>query len=105
MLIDFEFSGGFANLRFKYNVDTDTLPPQLAEELLRLVDDSGVFSIQPGEVAPGSHGPPDVLSYRLSLSGSGGTQSLVMNDVTVPVRLRPLLTFLQKLAIEQKQKS
>jgi hypothetical protein len=105
MRIDFECSGGFANLQLTFSVDTDGLPPQLAEELLRLIDDSGVFNIQPDKVAPESHGPPDALLYRLSLSGSGRTQSLAMNDVTVPVTLRPLLTFLQTLAWEQKQKS
>ncbi|MHB9072824.1 MAG: protealysin inhibitor emfourin [Desulfobaccales bacterium] len=101
MHIHFECFGGFANLRLTFTADTDDLPPQLAEELLGLVDASGVFNIKPSEVTSGSHGPPDVLLYQLSLSDAGRVQSLVLNDVTVPVTLRPLLTFLQTLALKQ----
>jgi hypothetical protein len=102
--IHYECSGGYANLRLTLAVDTDDLPPQLAQELLGLVKASGVFTIKPSEVAPASHGPPDVFLYQLSLSDAKGSQSLVLNDVTVPVTLRPLLTFLQQLALEQQDK-
>jgi len=102
--IHYECSGGYANLRLTLTVDTDDLPPQLAKELLRLVKASGVFNIKPSEVTPASHGPPDVFLYQLSLSDAKRTQALALNDVTVPVTLRPLLTLLQQIALEQQDK-
>lgn len=51
MRIDFESSGGFANLKLAYHADTDTLPPERAEELLKRVKSSGVFNIQQSDVS------------------------------------------------------
>lgn len=104
MRINFECSGGFANLKLTYNVDTNTLPHELAKELLELIEDSGFFKLQQNEVTPKSPGPPDVFSYRLSLHESGKKKSLFFNDVTVPASLRPLLGHLQKLAVDKKRK-
>jgi hypothetical protein len=105
MRIDFECSGGFANLRLSYHADTDELPQELAEEILRLVESSGFFDIQPSEVDPTSAGPPDVFSYRVSLSEGKRKKSLSFNDVTASAKLHPLLALLRKLALDQKRKS
>ncbi len=104
MRIDFEFSGGFANLRLTYHVDTNDLPQELAQEILKLVKSSRFFDIQPSEVAPTSTGPPDVFLYRLSLSEGSKKQSLSCNDVTAPATLHPLLSLLRKLALKQGRK-
>lgn len=104
MRIDFEFSGGYANLRFEYHANTDELPEEVAKELLGLVESSGIFEIQQSEVATTSAGPPDVFFYRLSLYDAGRRISLSFNDVTAPVALHPLLALLRKLAIEQAGK-
>lgn len=103
MRIDFECSGGFANLQLTYRAHTDDLPDELAEELLTLVESSGVFGIRPGDVAPSSDGPPDVFSYRLSLSEGGKKQTLSCNDVTAPAELHPLLARLRSLALDKKR--
>lgn len=105
MHIKFERSGGFAGLLLTYQADTDELPQEVAEELLRLVESSGVFELQPDEVAPAASGPPDVFFYQLSLSEGSRKKSLSFNDVTAPATLRPLLGYLQKLALDQKRKS
>lgn len=105
MRIEFESSGGFANLQLTYHVDTDTLPPAQAEELLNLVESSGVLKLQQSDIAsPPAGGPPDVFFYQLSLSVGGRQKNLSFNDVTAPVTLHPLLALLRKLALEQKQK-
>jgi hypothetical protein len=104
MRIDFESSGGFANLQLTYRANTDELPQELAEELLKLIESSGFFDLQPGEVASTSPGPPDASSYRLSLSEGRRRNSLSFNDFTAPAQLRPLLERLQKLAIDQRRK-
>lgn len=103
MQIDFESSGGYANLRLTYRADTNELPQELAEELLSLVENSSVFQLQQSEVAPKSAGPPDVFLYQLSLHEGSRQISLSFNDVTAPASLRPLLARLRQLAIEQRR--
>lgn len=104
MRIDFEFEGGYAGLQPQsYHADTDDLQKELAEELLKLVESSGVFDLQQ-EVAPASDRVPDVFSYRLSLSEGTRKKSLSFNDVSAPATLHPLLALLRKLALAQKRK-
>ena len=105
MRIDFECSGGFANLQLTYRVDTGELPQEIASELLRLVKDSGVFHLEESRVAPRSPGPPDVFLYRLSLSEGSRKKSLTFTDVTAPVSLHPLLALLRKLALDQRRET
>jgi hypothetical protein len=102
--IDFECSGGFANLRLAYRANTEELPQELRSELLRLVEDSRIFELQESDVAPQSPGPPDVFFYRLSLAEGGRKKSLSCNDVTAPAELHALLALLRELALEQRRK-
>ncbi len=105
MRIDFECSGGFANLQLTCHLNTDGLPQVQAEELLKLVESSGVFDLQQSDVTPAADGgPPDVFFYRLSLSEGGRQKTLSFNDVTAPASSRPLLALLQKLALDEKRK-
>lgn len=104
MQIDFATSGGLANLRLAYQADTNTLPEEQAQELKRLVESSGVFDLNQDDINPNvTVGPADVISYRLSVSEGNKQSTLSFNDVTAPASLRPLLSFLRKLAIEQKK--
>jgi hypothetical protein len=107
MQIDFASSGGFANLELAFRADTNTLPEEQAQELLRLIESSGVFDLKqddlPSNPKAGA-GPPDVISYRLSLSESTKQNTLWFNDVTAPASVRPLLELLRKLALEEKKK-
>jgi hypothetical protein len=104
MLIDFESSGGFANIRLTYRANTDTLPPETAAEITRLVESSGVFDLTEADLAPSNAGIPDVFTYRLSLRDGERQVALSVNDVTAPPALHPLLALLQKLAVDQKLK-
>ncbi len=103
MQIDFKCSGGFANLQLTYLADTDELPQELAQELLRLVESSVFFEIQPEEVALRTSGPPDVFFYSISLSDGSRQKFLAFNDVTAPASLQPLLARLRRLAIAQRR--
>ena len=100
MRIDFDCSGGYVNLQLSYRADTDELPPELAKELLELVESSGVFDFQQG---PTSAGFPDAISYKLSVSQGGKTKSLSVNDVTAGTLL-PLLTRLRQLVLDERRK-
>ncbi len=101
MHVDFEISGGYANINLKYRGDTEKLPPEVASKLLRLVESSGVLELQQSEIATSHAGPPDVFFYKLTLYEGGKKKSLSFNDATVPDQLKPLLELLQELAWEQ----
>jgi hypothetical protein len=104
MNIDFESSGGYANIRLKYHGNTDTLPEEVANKLIQLVESSKVFELEKKEVTPTLPGPPDVLHYKLTIHEGNRKVSLSFNDVTVPESLFPLIGFLQELAWEQAGK-
>ncbi|HII92890.1 MAG TPA: hypothetical protein HA262_12190 [Methanosarcina sp.] len=104
MHVDFEFSGGYANINLIYRGDTEKLPPEIASKLLRLIESSGVLDIQQSEITSNRTGPPDVFFYKLSLYEGGKKKSLSFNDATVPDQLKPLLELLQELAWEQLRK-
>jgi hypothetical protein len=104
MQIDFSSSGGFANLQLTYQTDTNTLPEEQEQELERLVESSGVFDLRQEDINSNTAvGRADVISYRLTLSDGPRQTTLWMNDVTAPASVRPLLSLLRKLAIEQKK--
>jgi hypothetical protein len=102
MRIDFECSGGFANLRLSYHGHTDELPQVQAEEIKQLVIRSGYFDIQPGDLKPTGKGPPDVFHYTVSLSDGEKAKALACNDVSAPASLHPLLAKFRELALAQK---
>lgn len=104
MQIDFASSGGFANLQVAYRADTHTMPEEQARELTRLIESSGVFNMEQNDVPQAAAGPADIFSYRLSLSEGGKQTTLWFDDVSAPASVRPLLTYLRKLALEQKKK-
>jgi hypothetical protein len=101
MHIDYERSGGYANITTTYNGNTDELPTEVANKLINLVESSRVLDLQESQVAPSSSGPPDVFYYKLTVQEGNKRTSLYFNDVTAPGSLRPLLSFLQELAWEQ----
>jgi hypothetical protein len=103
MKIDFVSSGGFANLMLEYHDNTEELPAELGQELRDLVESAGVFDLQPEEVAPNQAGPPDVIQYQLSVMEGNRQTSITCNDVTAPPSLRPLLSRLRQLAIQQRR--
>lgn len=104
MHIEFEISGGYANIDLTYRGDTDKLPPETANKLLGLIESSRVLELQQSEIAPGTAGPPDVFYYKLILYEGGQKKPLSFNDATVPDQLKPLLEFLQELAWERLRK-
>ena len=102
MLIDYESSGGYANLQLSYHANTDALPQEVADRISGLVESSGVFDLKQSDIVPSPSGPPDVFFYQLSLWDGSKQTNLSFNDVTAPASLRPLLSLLQKLAVDQK---
>ena len=105
MHIDFATSGGVVNQELTYQADTETLPEQEAKELMRLVESSGALDLEQNTInSEGAIGRADVISYRISLSEGNRQNTLWLNDVDAPASIRPLLSFLQERALEQKQR-
>ena len=77
----------------------------MRDQLERLIDESNVFNIEPNKVHPQITGSPDISQYKLIIQDGAKEQSLLMNDMTVPPSLRPLLVFLQKIAIKDKMRN
>lgn len=102
MHINFECTGGFANLQLRYRTETDALPQKIAADLLTLIKDSGVLSLQQKESAQ-DPGLPDVFHYKLTLDDGLKSKSIELNDISAPPSLHPLLARLRELALEQKR--
>jgi hypothetical protein len=105
MQIDFGSSGGVANIELTYQADTNTLPPEQARELERLVESAGVFDLDQDDAnLRVAVGRADVITYRLSLNDGNRQTTLWLNDVTAPASVRPLLAELRRLALESRRK-
>jgi hypothetical protein len=104
MRIDFECTGGFANLRLAYKVRTDELPQKQAKEIVNLIDASGYFELRPDDLASGANGPPDVFHYKVSISDGERKKAVSCNDVSAPTNLHPLLAKFRELAMDQGRK-
>ena len=104
MQINFESSGGYANLQLIYRADIQELQPEVAEEISRLLLESGFFDLPEGDLGSSSSGIPDMISYSLSVSEGGRTKTLSVNEATAGP-LRTLLERLRQLAIEERQRN
>lgn len=100
MLIDFEREGGYAPLRLKYHANTDDIPEDAKKRLLDLIKSSDIMELKQSDLAP-TRAQPDAFSYRINVSGGGKRNSLMFDDITAPLSLRPLLVLLQELSLEQ----
>jgi|UniRef100_A0A7C5EQU6 hypothetical protein len=105
MNIDFALTGGYASLNLTLQVETENLPAELAAQIEAKVAEAGFFELLPEALKPKEPGPPDVLTYRISISTPGRSQTVVVNDLTAPEALRPLLGILQDLAWEQRRRA
>jgi hypothetical protein len=95
MRIYFERSGGFMGTTLSTTVDTATLPPEEANELGELLQDTQFFELPP--VLAEEKGA-DQLSYRLTVETATQSHTVVTTDMEAPEALQPLLRQLTLLA-------
>lgn len=100
MKIRFQVSGGYANLNARYAADTGDLPTDERDAIERAVEESGLFELDSGSVAPKEADARDVMTYTLSVSDGTRKQALVVSDITAPHSLRPLIGLLRKHAMK-----
>lgn len=107
MRIRFEFQGGYGGLfaakPLAYDVDTDQLPDAVRTELMGLIRSAGIMEAEePDLVAKAGRGR-DVFNYRLQIQDQGLRRSMAFDDASAPPKVRPLLQFLQELALERRK--
>ena len=78
-----------------YSLDTDTLPPRDAEQLLLLVREAGFFDL-PGKFPVPEKGA-DYFIYTIAIEDEGRTHSVEVSEPMLPDSLRPLVQSLDDL--------
>ncbi len=96
MRIYFERTGGVAGMRLTATVNTDTLPPEEARDLRKMVDDARFFEL-PAKIATPARGA-DQFHYRLTVEVDARRHTVEMGEAAAPVTLRPLLRQLTAVA-------
>lgn len=107
MRIRFEFQGGYGGLfaakPLAYDVDFDQLSDEVRTKLLDLIQTAGVLEAEEGGGAPKAGRGRDVYNYRLEIQDRGLRRSMAFDDASAPPKVRPLLQFLQELALERRK--
>jgi hypothetical protein len=97
MKIEFSRSGGFAGLRLKATVDTETLDAERAAEIAGLVAASGFFELP--ERARDNEQIRDGFEYHVRISTAAHpSHSVAVGQQDVPEQLQPLLDLLTAIA-------
>ena len=102
MRIDYQCSGGYGGLRFRYQGETDALPAAEAKVLLGLIEAANIFDLTQAQLSKISRRIPDDFACRLTLSKAGKKKTLSFNELAVPETLRQLSVHLRKLAIKNQ---
>jgi hypothetical protein len=98
MRINFERSGGFANISLKAEIDPAELPPERAKELKRLVEKAHFFD-QPASSAPPSM--PDQFQYEVTIEDDGRSHTISTSDDAASDDLKLLFDFLGQEATKK----
>ena len=100
MRIHFERVGGFARIRLKEDVDTDTLPPEEAKSWQALVEKAQLGQIRQSSGADSR--TRDSFEYWLTVEDGGKRSSVRLTDETLPRTAMPLIDRLLALAKKPK---
>ncbi len=100
MRIFFERTGGFAGMKLKASLDAESLSPQQARRLHKLLDDSRFFQLPLRLETPTSR--PDRFHYRLTIEDENCVHTVQGSEDAIPPEMRPLLDWLTATARLQK---
>jgi hypothetical protein len=89
MKISYRRTGGFAGMVMSFDIDTEALPVEQAEEIQDLVSAADFFSLPPTipSAAPGA----DRFQYKLTVESEAGQHTVDVGEAGVPEDLWPLL--------------
>jgi hypothetical protein len=103
MRIHFERVGGFAGIRLRADVDTDTLPAEEAKSWQALVEKAQLGQIHQSS---GADSPiRDAFEYWLTVEDGGKRSQVRMSEDTLPPSAMPLIERLVALAKKPKSSS
>jgi hypothetical protein len=92
MKVQFVQSGGFVGSVKGCELDTATLPPDVGQELERLIRTSGISGSGESLSDPGR----DLYQYDITIEEDNRRSSVVFDDATIPQSAKPLVSFLKK---------
>ncbi|QEL15681.1 protealysin inhibitor emfourin [Limnoglobus roseus] len=92
MRVQFVQSGGYAGAVKGCELDTATLAPDAAQQLQKLVQDSGLSGSHESLSKTGR----DLGQYEITVEGHGPKIAVVLDDETLPAAAKPLVGFLKK---------
>ena len=92
MKVHFVESGGFLGLLKECELDTAALAPEIAQEIKRLVDASGLSAS--GEFF--SDAGRDLRQYEITIEDGTEKLSVTFDDENIPQSAKPLLGYLKK---------
>ena len=92
--VDLSVDGGFGPVSLapkRFALDTERLTPGDADRLRRLIAEARLGERHSSELSR----MPDVIVYRLAVSGVPGAGPVTFDDVTMPPEVRPLVEFVR----------
>jgi hypothetical protein len=101
MQIQFERTGGFANIRFAGNFDLDSLPTETANTLQTLLEQADFRSLP--EHILGKSAIPDQFHYLVTVTTTAWEHSVFTDDRNAPEPLRQLIQKLNELTRAQSR--
>jgi hypothetical protein len=103
MKIYFEQSGGLAGIANSISIDSNSLDPQEASELQRLVDNANFFDLHSEPAAP-LRGA-DYLEYKITIETNDNKKhSIKTTDLTMPPYVAPLIRYLRRKAVKEDER-
>ena len=99
MKVYFEQSGGLAGVGSYASVDSDSLQPEEASELQRLIDDANFLELPSQPSAP-SRGA-DYMEYKITIEINNNKHFIKTTDLTMPPNVSPLIRYLRQKAVRK----
>jgi len=96
MRISYRRTGGFAGMVMKFDLTTETLPQEEADELQELVASADFFSLP--NVIPSNPQGADQFQYKLTVEADEQQHTIEVGDAAVPENLWPLLNKIRILS-------
>ena len=96
MKISYRRTGGFAGMVMSFDIDTETLSKEQAEEIKELVSAADFFALP--ESIPASGLGADRFQYKLTVETGEEQHSVDVGEAAVPESLWPLLEKIRVLS-------
>jgi hypothetical protein len=96
MRISYRRTGGFAGMVMKFDLATESLPQEEANELQELVTSADFFSLP--DVIPSNAPGADQFQYKLTIEYDEQQHTVEVGDASVPENLWPLLNKIRVLS-------